>query len=386
MKVLHIIPSVSPIHGGPSLAIIGMVKSLINQGLSVEVVTTNDNGKNLLDVPIRQNFFYKEVPFYFCNCLPYWQQYALSNDLAQWLWENIRNYDLLHIHSIFSYSSTVAMAIARYQKIPYLVRPLGQLCKWPLQQNSLVKKIYFDLIGYKNINNARAIHFTAYQEEQEAQVLNLQPKPVIIPLGVDSPPAIPNASIRLRNLLKISNDEPIILFLSRIHPKKGLDYLIPALGKLSSSYLFHFIIAGDGKEEDKQHLNQLLEEYRLTDKTHLLGFVEGEQKNLLLQGSDMFALTSHSENFGVVVLEAMVAGLPVLLTPGVALASMVKENQLGYVPYLDSDSIALNLEKLLQNPEQTKEMGERGKTFVKNHYTWDQIAKQLITTYENILN
>jgi glycosyltransferase involved in cell wall biosynthesis len=386
MKILHIIPSVSSIHGGPSLAIFGMVKSLISQGISVEILTTNDDGQKILDVPIQQKTTYNGVPCIFCNCLPFLPKYAISNDLAQWLWKNINDYDLIHIHSIFSYSSIVAMPIARYYGIPYVARPLGQLCQWSLEQNSIFKKTYLQIIGYNNLNHAHAIHFTAELEKEEAKNLHLKPKSVIIPLGIDIPIPISDASIQLRELLEISDNAPLILFLSRIHPKKGLDYLIRALAKISSQFPFHLIIAGDGKEEDKQIIYELIDDFQLKEKTHFLGFVQGEMKNLLLQGSDLFALTSHSENFGIVVIEALAAGLPVLLTRGVALASMVEENKMGYVANLDVNNIAENMTEFLDywKINEIKPIGNRNKIYIEENYSWNIIAKKLITIYNKL--
>ena len=336
----------------------------------------------------KKKITYNGVPCIFCNCIPYGQKYAISDDLAQWLWRNIKNYDLLHIHSVFSYSSTVAMSIARFYQIPYIIRPLGQICEWSLKQNDLIKKSFLNIIGYQNINNAKAIHFTTEQEKKEAKYLNLKPQSIIIPLGIETNKKILNASEQLKKWLNISDNAPIILFLSRIHPKKGLSYLIPALGKISHKYPFHFIIAGDGKEDYKQQIIELIETYQLKNRTYLVGFVQGEKKQILLQGSDLFALTSHSENFGVVVLEAMAIGLPVLLTPGVALSGIVKEHRLGYVSNLDSDSITESLTDFLRNrdSQEIQVMGERAKKYIDNNYLWDIIAKKIITAYQQIFN
>ena len=387
MKILHVIPSISFVHGGPSFAIFDMVRSLIEQDVLVEILTTNDNGQQSLKVPIQSKIIYNNVPCIFCRCLPYLKKYALSSDLAQWLWKNISNYDLLHIHSIFTYSSMVAMPISRYCKIPYIVRPLGHLCDWSLQQNTFVKKQYLKTIGFSSINNSSAIHFTTEQEEEEAKPLGLRPKSLVIPLGITPPVQIPNASSHVRRSLKIPDHAPIILFLSRIHPKKGLEYLIPALGQLMTSYHFHFIIAGEGQEEYKNYIIKLLENYSLKDRSHLVGFVEGEEKNELMQGSDIFVLTSHSENFGVVVLEAMASGLPVLLTQGVALASNIQKNQLGYVCDLSIESITQKLKDFLDNYHTVffESIGKRGKEYVRTQYSWNMIAKNLVDVYNKIL-
>ena len=387
MRVLHIIPSVGLVRGGPSLAVLAMVKALQYQGIKAEIATTNDNGTDLLNVSLQQCIEYEQVPvWFFCRFSPnikFIREYAFSSQLTTWLWHNISNYDIVHIHAIFSYPSTVAMAIARLKKVPYIVQPHGLLCKWSLQQKSCKKQIYLKLIEQANLNGSQALHFTSQQEQQEANVLELKAPYFILPLGIFPSTPVYNARKRLRQLFNIPPDEPIILFLSRLHPKKGLDYLIPALSK--SNHRFTFILAGSGSPEYEAQIKSLVFSTNLHNSTLLVGFVQGEFKDLLIQGSDLFVLTSRSESFGIVVLEALIAGLPLLITPGVALAPIIKQHQVGYVTELDVSAISCTLDEFLTNTQAAKDMGERGRQLVFEKYTWEQIASQMQQIYTNIL-
>jgi glycosyltransferase involved in cell wall biosynthesis len=389
MKVLHIIPSIAAVRGGPSQAIMAMVKALREQGIKAEIATTNDNGLAVLDVPLHQLSDYQGVPVWFfprfSPPIPAVREFAFSAAFTQWLWRSAANYDLLHIHAIFSYPSTVAMAIARQQQVPYIVRPLGQLCAWSLQQRSLKKQLYLRLIERQNLNHSQALHLTSPQEEQEVAQLKLKPPCFVLPHGLTLPVTQPNARDRLRQYLQVPGDEFIILFLSRLHPKKGLAYLLPALSQLTHRR-FTFVLAGSGSPEYEAEVNKLLATCNLSERTHVAGLIAGALKDLLLQGSDLFTLTSHSENFGIAVLEAMAAGLPVVVTPGVALASVVADYQLGDVAALDSATIAATIEDYLDQPHLAKERGDRARQLVATHYTWKQIAVQLSQIYGSLLH
>ncbi|HEY9693368.1 MAG TPA: glycosyltransferase [Oculatellaceae cyanobacterium] len=389
MKVLHIIPSVAPVRGGPSQAVLAMVKSLREQGIDAEIATTNDNGADLLNVPLHQLIEYQKVPVQFfprfSPAISAVREFAFSGDLTQWLWQHIDDYQLLHIHAIFSYASTMAMAIARLKHIPYIVRPIGQLCEWSLQQSAQKKQIYLNLIEHANIDHSQALHFTSEQEKQETSQLCFKAPNFILPLGLSVPAQLPSARQKLRKLLKIADNQPVILFMSRLHPKKGLNYLIPALAKLTN-LPFTFVLAGSGDTEYETEIDSLLQSTGMQQHTYRCGFVSGEMKQLLLQGADIFALTSHSENFGIAVLEALAAGLPVIVTPGVALASVIKKHQLGYVTELDEDKIASAIQSLLSDQNVVKQMSDRARQLILEEYTWEQIAGKLIAVYSAIIN
>jgi glycosyltransferase involved in cell wall biosynthesis len=388
LKVLHVIPSVAPIRGGPSQAILEMVRSLHSQNIEAKIVTTNDNGANLLDVPLQRFIDYEGVlTCFFPRFSPKIEsirEFAFSSQLTRWLWQNIAEYDFLHVHAIFSYPSTVAMAIARLQGKPYLVRPLGQLCQWSLQQSPRKKQLYLNAIERKNLNGSRALHLTSRQEEIEVSQLDLKVPNFILPHGLSIPNKMLDARQKLRQLLQVAEDEPVILFMSRLHPKKGLDYLIPALGKLDSQS-FTLVIAGNGSSEYEAELDRLAIAAGIQHRTRRFGFVSGEVKNLLLQGSDLFALTSHSENFGVAVLEALAVGVPVLVTPGVALASVVAENRLGYVAPMDRDAIASKFQDFFNNRQEAKAMGQNARQLVQQEYTWNSIAARLTRVYSRAI-
>jgi glycosyltransferase involved in cell wall biosynthesis len=173
--------------------------------------------------------------------------------------------------------------------------------------------------------------------------------------------------------------------MSRIHPKKGLKYLIESLGKLKE-YNFALVIAGSGELDYVQQLEDLLITQGIRDRTHLVGFVEGETKNLYLQGADLFMLTSHSENFGIAAIEALAAGMPVLITDGVAIAPMVKEKAIGYVTKLEINAILTTLENFFQNFDNDLFSRQKTQQIITENYSWLSIIAQIVTIYQTIVN
>ena len=198
MKVLHVIPSVSPTLGGPTQAVLNLVKALRQCGVDAEIATTNHNGSALLDVPLNQRIEYKQVPVWFLpRFSPPMKEFIFSAELTRWLWHHIRDYDLLNTHYIFSYASTCAGAIARRQGIPYLVRTIGQLTPWALAQSRLKKQIYTFLIERHNLNCAAAIHCTSGGEAEDVRNFGIKTPTLTLPLGVTiagNPAAIASAT------------------------------------------------------------------------------------------------------------------------------------------------------------------------------------------------
>ena len=303
MKILHVIPSLSPRLGGPTQVALNLVKALRDCAFDAEIVTTNDNGPDLLDVPLYQRTEYEQAPVWFLpRFSPPLKEFIFSPALTQWLWRHIPDYDILDNHYLFSYASTCAGAIARQRNIPYTVRTMGQLAPWALAQSQLKKKLYTALIERHNLNRANAIHCTTVEEAKDVRNFGILTPLVTLPLGVDSPSDWPEAKQTLRQVYNIAATTPIILFLSRLHYKKRPDLLLQALGKLATqNYKFHLILAGSGEPTYLKHLKDLSSSLELTSQITWSGFVTGSDKDRLLHGADLFVLPSFSENFGIAV-------------------------------------------------------------------------------------
>jgi glycosyltransferase involved in cell wall biosynthesis len=384
MRVLHVIPSISPRRGGPSAAIIPMVSSLRSRGIDAEIATTDEDFEDLgvqgpepllqTGAPVR---FFRRV----AAPLRALREFSYSPRFASWLETSIRDYDLLHVHALFSHLPTTAMRSARRHGLPYISRPLGQLGTWPLQQSALRKKIYLRVVETKNLRDAAVLHFTSTTEKSEANLAGFASGGVVIPHGIELPILIPHARELLRHELNLAPDRKIILFLGRIHRKKGLDLLLPAVSRLDKEERPLLLIAGEGPY--RHEIERLVASLHLGPHGRWLGQVTGHRKQLCLQGADLFTLTSHHENLGVAVLEALAAGTPVLISNEVALAAEIAGHGLGTVVPLHVETIARALPNALApSPESAR---EQRRDFVRTSYSWPANSAALAKLYENII-
>jgi glycosyltransferase involved in cell wall biosynthesis len=179
-----------------------------------------------------------------------------------------------------------------------------------------------------------------------------------------------------------------VLFLSRLDPKKGLDLLIPALAQVAQAAIpFHLVLAGDNPQDPayKQAVEQRIQTLGLAERTTMTGFVRGVQKQALLQAADLFVLPSYYENFGIAVAEAMLGGLPVVISKGVYIWPDIVAGGAGWVCDLSVDALAAVLTESLENPDERKLRGQQAQRYAQTHYRWDAIAKQTLAAYGQVL-
>jgi len=186
MRILHVIPSVGPLRGGPSAAIRTMTRGLAQAGLSVHVATTDDNGPERLRVPYRTPVDEQGVThWYFPRQTSF---YTFSLPLTQWLRRHVIDFDLVHIHALFSYAALPAAYCANRRDVPYIVRPLGVLNRWGMEnRRAWMKKLSFRLIERRILAGAAAVHYTSEQERMEAAEVGWQQRAVVIPNATDAP-------------------------------------------------------------------------------------------------------------------------------------------------------------------------------------------------------
>ena len=238
-----------------------------------------------------------------------------------------------------------------------------------------------------NLNHAAAIHCTSDAEAIDVRKYGIKAPIIKLPLGVEQASINPQAKSQLHSAYNISPQTPIILFLSRLRHNKCPDTLIKALNLVNTNLQdFHLLIAGMGEPDYVNYLKQLVKSSKLTNRVTFTGFVQNEQKNLLLQGSDLFVLPSVSENFSIATAEAMRAGKPVIVTPGVQLAPEIITANAGLVVEQDVNALFDGISELLSSPKLREELGKNGSTWASNRYCPNSIATNLIRIYRAIID
>ncbi|HEX7191862.1 MAG TPA: glycosyltransferase [Thermoanaerobaculia bacterium] len=375
MKILHVVPTYLPArrYGGPIFAVHGLARALAERGHHVDVFTTNVDGDGESDVPLGERVDLDGVGvFYFASPMRrlYW-----SPQMRKALAASIRGYDVAHLHSVFLYPTAAASRAAQKEHVPYVISPRGMLVPELIAAKSRwLKTAWLRLIERRNFAGAAAIHFTSDREREDTLRTNMPvPASFIIPNGIVLNGAAAPPPPR---------DKDTILFLGRINWKKGIDRLIAALPHVERGRL---LIAGNDEENLTPRLTELAQRLGVADRVEILGRVDGAAKEALLSRATIFALASMSENFGNVVLEAMAAETPVLLTAEVGLAEEVRRAHAGLVVAAQPREIANAINKLLDDPDERRAMGERGRHAVETRFTWPRVAEEMEAQYARLL-
>ena len=207
----------------------------------VTIITTDSNGdvdEAPLDVPLGEPVAADGYEVIYFRCSPF-RRYKFSTELLRWLSANAKDYDIAHIHALFSPVSTAAATLCRWKNLPYIMRPLGTLDPADLEKKKQFKKIYASLFERPNLEGAAAIHFTSKLESKVSERFGVETPDMVIPLGVALPTLPDRAASQaaIRERFGIPAKRPIVLFMSRIDPKKGFDLLLPRIGAALSEQL-----------------------------------------------------------------------------------------------------------------------------------------------------
>lgn len=383
LKVLHVIPALAARYGGPSAAVLSMVKELINlPGIQAEIATTDADGAGgrlrTLDVS-------SDAPVHLFP-LTFSEQWKYSAQLGNWLRANTGEYDVVHIHALWSYATAASAHAAHGAGVPYIVRPAGMLSEYTWQRKSVKKQLYWQLIERRTIGGAAAFHATSEDEANEIRAVRNDARVFVAANGVENNAFDdwPRDGALHDQVHRAGTDTAVVLFMSRLHPKKGIaDRLLPAFAAMKTSA--HLVIAGSEDPHApgyERKIKAAVDHLGLRNRVTMLGNVVSDNRWPLLDQADVFVLPSHSENFGIVVGEAMARRCPIVVTDAVQSCSHVIAAGAGKVVPGDVSSLARGIDEVVANPRRKSIWGEAGRRYAEKHFRWASIAEQIRNMYE----
>jgi glycosyltransferase involved in cell wall biosynthesis len=388
LRVLHVIPAVAPRYGGPSQAIVGMARELAHTGVRVLIASTDADGqRGRLNVTMGEPVDWHGVSTIFF-ARQWSESWKYSRSLARWLVEHVAEFDVVHIHAVYSHACIAAATACRRRRRPYVVRPLGTLDPWSLRQKWARKRLLWHVCVKQMLKGAAAIQYTTASERDLAErPLGLR-RGVVIPLGVDDA-LFTSACLadQFRAHHPEVKSEKYVLVLGRLHPKKGLDLLIDVFSEATQRMVnneWKLVIAGDGEPEYVRALKQLAVARGAQHRVVFTGWIGGDEKVGAIQGAAALALPSRQENFGLVVAEALACGVPVLISTQVNLATEVDSARAGWVAPLERQALLGALADLLQSDDERVRRGANGRALACARFRWPTVASELTELYRAI--
>ncbi len=376
MKVLHIVPFYKPafIYGGPIASVSKLCESQQRAGAQVTVITTNANGKTSdLEVDTRNFVMVDGVRVRYFDSITNDNTFV-SFKLWRYLYTRCRDYDIIHIHTWWNFLVLGAVLICRVRKTKVVLSPRGMLSEYIFNStNSGIKKGLHRLFG-RSLLKTTIFNATSKQEFDECKALIPGWPGFVLPNVIDLP------AIEIN---KPHKEIFTLSFLSRIDPKKGLEFVFEAMAMLR--FPVRFRIAGKGEESYILELKALTEKLGIADKVEWIGWMGQEQKFAELMQVDLFVLASYNENFANVVIEALYAGTPVLISEHVGLASYVLDNELGWVTSLDPAEIARAIGECHNDREKTARINAEAHKKILGHFSSEILSVSYLEKYSGII-
>jgi glycosyltransferase involved in cell wall biosynthesis len=387
MRILHVTPSYEPAWhlGGVMRSVSMLCRGLADMGHEVTVATTDSGRDRKMPVPTNRMMELGGVQVYYFKT-DISLKFAYSRALRDYCRRNIKNFDIVHLTSFWCYPAIPAAAAARLQGVPYLLSVRGTLRKDAMHRKAIKKWLYFQAIEKRIITRAAAIHYTTQMEREWDAHHHFQTPSFIVPNGFEiKEKAQGQEKSEAKAILGLNPQVPVVTFIGRLHPQKSVDVLVKAISQQSMRDKEICLILVGPDDGAERSLRALTSQLALDEKVRFWGLVDPDNRDKVLAASDILALVSTSESFGNVAVEAMLAGVPVLLTDNVGIYREVVADHAGVVVPLEVEAIACALEKMLADPGYLEAMGQTAANTARRRYDIKTVTQQMSTAYEDIL-
>ena len=374
MRALHVVPSLDDHMGGSVHAAVALAAHLgAHAEVETELASTEQPGDD-------HAYLARMAPGVPVHRFPRSRPEARfqSKALASWLHESVASFDLVHLHGVFHAPALHVRRACRAAGVPYLVQPHGQLDPFDLAKHRLQKKLYGPVAVRPLIAGADVVVCTTDLEAERLVTYGAPTRTAVVPLPVTAPALGDRVGFRARH--GIPCDATVVLFLSRLDVKKGLDLLLAAMAELDA----WLVVAGAGDPEVAAAVDRALDGTPLGRRTVRTGFISGAEKDDAFAAADLFALPSRNENFGIVVVEAMAAGLPVVVSDETYLHGEVSAAGAGAVCRVDAASCRDALAPLVADGPCRADAGRRARALAEGRFAPAAATAAMVEVYRSL--
>jgi glycosyltransferase involved in cell wall biosynthesis len=386
MRILHLIPYMHPSAGGPPVVVDRWCVELRRLGIDAEVLTTNayaEAGDTAWQEHYRSGYPITVLP---CRG---WRGFGYSPKTERLLRMKLNSCDLVHVHNVWSYCNRLAARLCPIADVPFIVSPHGMLDPHSMSLKSWKKRLYGGVIEFPALRKATGLMFTHPEEERLArQTCGKLPAGYVVPLGTAAPPVESREHLTQLFLMRFPflQDAERIVFLGRLHSKKGLDLLLPAFARVAEVRgAARLILVGPGDETYVNELRRVTQSLGIKDRVVFAGPLGGRDKWAALAAADVYVLPSYQENFAIALVEALRIGTPVVCSRRINIWSDLAGAQAATICDLTVDDIASKVGGLLNDRASAAAQGQRGAVFAAANYTWEKSVGQLARVYGQIL-
>lgn len=384
MRIIHVAPGVSPRFGGPT-NLVGLMRCLNNHGVDTTLLTTNADSRGRLDVPLNHPVIRDGAPHVFHHVWGLGGRYGFAPSMVRTLRDMIAACDLVHIHWLYNFCCVAAARAALAAGVPFVIQPHGSLDPHLRKKNRFVKDVYMSTIGRPLLAKAAAVVFDTPEEGRLASYNPRRPE-WIMAAGIDAADFAPLPPRGTFRAAFPEVDGPFLLFLGRLGAQKGLDLLLPAFERVARNRKdLWLVVAGPDYRGYEANVRALADRLEIRHRVLFPGLLTHNMKLAALVDAELFVLSSWAENFGAVVTEALLCGLPVLISDRVNIHRELSAAGAAMVVACSVESVAAGIEAALADKGLRQRIHAIGPAFVRAHYTWDAIVPTLVQRYTGVI-